>query len=178
MRKKFRTSEEDKLDKVPESLKDINIENLSIFSKTKHDTKPMTMYDADVLGEIVLSDNERMILRLPPKFSVEENFPPEGLAHEEEMANAKTRMTIAKEEEERVEDDEGIEIEEDEEFKAEMEKDEARARQVYDPGTRTFNDRNRKATDLQECARVTLPEPLSTKHEANIEMRRGNTEKI
>ena len=37
------------------------------------------------------------------------------------MANAKTRMTIAKEEEERVEDDEGIEIEEDEEFNKEME---------------------------------------------------------
>ena len=53
-----------------------------------------------------------------------------------------------------------------------------RMTQVYDPGTRTFDDRNRKATDLQECARVTLPKPLCTKHEANIEMRRGNTEKI
>ena len=38
LRKKFITSEEDKLDRVPESLQYINIEKLSIFSKTKYDT--------------------------------------------------------------------------------------------------------------------------------------------
>jgi hypothetical protein len=46
------------------------------------------------------------------------------------------------------------------------------------PITRTFDDRKRRATDLQECSRITLPKPLSTKHEANIEMRRSNNEKI
>jgi hypothetical protein len=47
-----------------------------------------------------------MILRLPPTFSVEKNLPSEVLAHAEEMAYDKTRKTIAKEEEERVYDDE------------------------------------------------------------------------
>ena len=31
---------------------------------------------------------------------------------------------------------------------------------------------------LSECARVTLPHPLSTKHEALIEVRRGTNEAI
>ena len=66
--------------------------------------------------------------------------------------------------EERVEDDEGIEIEEDKEFKKEMEKCDARTRLKYDPGTRTFDNRMRRATDLQECARIALPETLSTQH--------------
>ena len=178
LRRKYRKTEEEKIDKIPEILEDLQVENLSIFSKEKYDKKPTVDYEADILGDIEISNNERLILRLPPKFSVEENLPPEGLAHEEEMANAKTRMTIAKEEEEKVEDDEGIEIEEDEEFNKEMEKCDARTRQVYDPTTRTFDDRKRRATDLQECSRITLPKPLSTKHEANIEMRRSNNEKI
>jgi hypothetical protein len=75
-------------------------------------------------------------------------------------------------------DDEGIEIEEDEEFNKEMEKCDAQTRQVYDRTTRTFDERKRRATDLLECSRITLPKPLSTKHEANIEMRRSNNEKI
>ena len=41
-----------------------------------------------------------------------------------------------------------------------------------------FHDRNRRATDLKECARITLPKPLDTKHEAIIEMRRGTNNKI
>ena len=66
LKNKFRTSEEEKLDRVPDSLNDINIDGLSIFSKTRYEAKPVTVYDADVLGDIVLSDIERMILRLPP----------------------------------------------------------------------------------------------------------------
>ena len=50
-----------------------------------------------------------MILNLPSKFAIEENLPEEGLALDEELAYAKTRMTIAKEEGERLEEDEGIE---------------------------------------------------------------------
>ena len=159
-------------------MEELKIDNLSIFSKEKYDAKQIADYDAEILGDIEMSDNERLIFRLPPKFSVEENLPPEGLAQEEEMANAKTRMTIAKEEDENVEDDDGIEIEDDEEFTKEMEKCEARSMQIYEPSTRTFDDRKRRATDLKECSRVTLPKPLSTKHEANIEIRRSNNEKI
>ena len=87
-------------------------------------------------------------------------------------------MTIRKEEEERLEEDEGIsEIEEDESFEEEMEKQDAQSRQIYDPKTRTFNDAKRRATDLKECSRITLPKPLETRHEAMIETRRNMNEK-
>jgi hypothetical protein len=86
-------------------------------------------------------------------------------------------MTINKEEEEKLdEEDEGVEEDEDEE--REREKDEARSRQIYDTRERRFNDKKRRVTDLSECARVTLPKPMSTKNEALMEMRRGTNETI
>ena len=51
-------------------------------------------------------------------------------------------------------------------------------RQIYDTKARRFDDRKRRVTDLKECARVTLPRPLDTKHEALIERRRGTNERI
>ena len=48
---------------------------------------------------------------------------------------------------------------------------EAKNRQIYDPITNTYDDRNRRATDLKECSRVTLPKPISVKREAQIELR-------
>ena len=65
-----------------------------------------------------------------------------------------------------------------EEKEEEIEKQEAMTRQIYDTTDRRFDDRKRRVTDLKECARVTLPRPLDTKHEALIEMRRGMNEKI
>ena len=178
LRRKFRTSEEDKINKVPDSIADLKLENLSVFNKKKFDDIEIVEYETEVIGDIVLTDNERKILRLPPKFSIEDNLPPEGLALEVEMANAKCRMTIRKEEEEKLEEDEGIaEIEEDESFQEELEKQDAQSRQIYDPTTRTFNDAKRRATDLKECSRITLPKPLETRHEAMIETRRNMNEK-
>ena len=66
--------------------------------------------------------------------------------------------------------DDQVELTEKEEQEAE--ELEAKTRQTYDPGTRTYNDQNRRVTDTQECSRVTLPRPLPTKHEAFIEIRR------
>ena len=65
-------------------------------------------YEPEIIGDIELHDNERLILMLPPKFSIEENLPKEGLAMEQEVSYAKTRMTINKEAEEKLSDDEGI----------------------------------------------------------------------
>ena len=67
---------------------------------------------------------------------------------------------------------------EDEEHLEEIEKLEAMVRQVYDPKNRVFDDRRRRATDLKECARITLPQPLDTGHEAAFEMRRGTSDKV
>ena len=127
-------------------------------------------YEPEIIGDIELHDNERLILMLPPKFSIEENLPKDGLVIEEEMSYAKARMTINKEMEERLEDDEGLGMD-DTEDEEEMERFEAETRQVYNPRKRIYDDRKRRATDLKECARVTLPKPMDTKNEALIEMR-------
>ena len=100
---------------------------------------------------------------------------------EQELAYAKARMTINKEAEEKLSDDEGIgveEDEEDEELEEEMEILEAETRQIYDPKRRIFDDRKRKVTDLKECARITLPKPMDTNNEAMVEMKRGTNNKI
>ena len=125
LRKKYRTSEEEKTNHVPESMSDLGLEKLSIFDKKKYDDKEVLGYEPEIIGEITLHDNEILILMLPPKFSIEENLPKEGLAMEEEMAYAKARMTINKETEEKLNEDEGIGEEVDEEFEEEMEKLEA-----------------------------------------------------
>ena len=132
LRKKYREGEEEKIDKIPESMKDLNLEKLSIFDKKKFEEKTAIEYEAEIIGNIELTNNERLILRLPPKFAIEENLPEEGMALDEELAYAKKRMTISMEEEEKIEEDEGIEVEEDEEKEEEMEKMDAMTRQIYD----------------------------------------------
>ena len=87
----------------------LNLENLTIFNKKKFEEKKVTIYEVELIGEIELTGNERLILNLPPKFAIEENLP-----EDEELAYAKTRMTIEK--------DEGIEIEVDEGKERELEK--------------------------------------------------------
>ena len=70
LRKKFRTDEEEKTDKVPESIADLKIDSLSIFNKMKYDKKVTTGYEPEIIGDITLTENELRILRLPPKFSI------------------------------------------------------------------------------------------------------------
>ena len=97
-----------------------------MFSKQKFEEIKTWDYEVEVVGDVQLTDNERMVLRLPPKFAIEENLPEDGLAMDEELAFAKARMTINKEEEEKLDDDDGIEVDEEEEM--ERGKDEARTR--------------------------------------------------
>ena len=165
LRKKFREDQEEELNKIPTVMENMKLENLTIFNKKKFDEVKTWDYEVEIIGELVLSNNEKKILRLPPKFAIEENLPEGGLALDEELAYGKARMTINREEEEKLdEEDEGIE--EDEEERIETEKDEARTRQIYNPIERKFDDQKRRVTDLSECGRVTLPKPMSTKNEA------------
>ena len=79
LRRKYRTNEEDKIDKIPDSIADLKLERLSIFNKKKYDEKKKIEYDVEIIGDVTLSYNEQQILKLPPKFAVEENLPDEGL---------------------------------------------------------------------------------------------------
>jgi hypothetical protein len=101
-------------DKIPDSIAHLKLERLSIFNKKKYDEKKKLEYDVEIIGDVTLSYNEQQILKLPPKFAVEENLPEKGLALDEELSISKARMTISKEEEEKL-DDEGIEADKDEE---------------------------------------------------------------
>ena len=80
LRKKYRKCEEDKINQIPESLLDLGLEKLSIFDRKKFEDKVVLGYEPEIIGDITLHDNERLILMLQPKFSIEENFPVQGLA--------------------------------------------------------------------------------------------------
>ena len=94
---------------------------MTIFNKKRFEEIEPWDYEVEVIGEVTLSNNEKRILRLPHKFAIEENLPEGGLALDEELAYGKARMTINKEEDERLdEEDEGIEEDEEEALEREM----------------------------------------------------------
>ena len=104
LRKKYRDNEEEKLKKVPEAMEGLGLEGLTIFDKNFFEAVQIWDYEVEIIGDLELSENEKLILKLPPKFAVEENLPEDGLSLDGELSFAKARMTIAKEEEEKLED--------------------------------------------------------------------------
>ena len=123
-----------------------------------------------IRGDAEIKDNERLVLGMHPKFSVVQKLTGDALDLDEELAFAKTRMQITKENDEKVEDEDAIELtEEEQERYDEMD---AECRQIFDPVEKVFDNRKRRVTDLKECSRVTLPKPMKEKDEALIEIRR------
>jgi hypothetical protein len=51
LRKKFRNSEEEKLDSIPDTLKDLKLEKLSIFNNNKFEEKEIVEYEVEIIGE-------------------------------------------------------------------------------------------------------------------------------
>jgi hypothetical protein len=167
LRYKYRESEEEKLDKIPKEMQDF--ESLSVFDRGKFGRIEVQKYEVTCVGDVDLSTETKSVLQLHPKFSIVESLSERGLAFEQELAYAKLRMQINKELEEKLEDEQVVEIsEEDQEM---IDEEEAKSRQTFDPVRKVYDDRKRRVTDLQECSRVTLPKPLPTKEEALIEMR-------
>ena len=121
-------------------------------------------------------DNERMILGMHPKFSVMQKLPEDALDLDKELAFAKVRMQLNKENDEKVEEEDAVEITEEEQER--FDELDAQCRQIFDPVEKVFDDRKRRVTDLRECTRVTLPKPMKERDEALIEIRRGVIEKI
>ena len=64
---KFRMKEEEKLSQVPDGLE--RFSGLNIFDRTQFDLIEEEKYDVEVIGEVTLSDKERAVLCLHPKFS-------------------------------------------------------------------------------------------------------------
>ena len=125
-----------------------------------------------------VDENEKAVLRLPPKISIIARLDQLSWNNDIELGNAKLRYQLRKEIEERIEDEEGNVQELDEDEEERNEEIEARSRQIFDPEKKVFDQRNRRCTDLKENLEVVLPKPLGAREEACIEMRRGVYEKI
>ena len=165
---KYREDTEERLDKIPDEMQDYH--NLSIFDREKFERIQIQSYEVTCVGEIHLSNEEKSVLRMHPKFCVMETLKEGAMNFEIELANAKLRIQLHKENDEKLDDTEEIELTQEE--KDTIEEEEAKSRQTFDPLTKTFDDRRRRVTDLAECNRVTLPKPLPTHQETMIEMRR------
>ena len=54
LRKKFRISEEEKVDTVPEAIQDMKLEKLSIFNRQKYEEIATIEYETEILGDVEL----------------------------------------------------------------------------------------------------------------------------
>ena len=167
LRAKYRQTEEEKVEEIPEDLEEYS--NLSVFNKQKYEELKVNKYDVQVIGEVELDDDERAVLSLHNKFSILENLRPGGLDGEQEASIAKLRMEKTKED--KYDGYTKEERQKDEELESE-------ARMIYNPKTRIFDSRKRRVTDLKECTRVTLPKPLSPEDESKIEVRKRTQKEI
>ena len=158
---KYKDDRDKELETVPEGLEEYS--ELSVFSKDKYAKLEKRSYEVKTIGDVTLSEEETEILRLHNKFFVIGNLQQGDLDSEQEASLAKIRMEINKEKE-------------NEEFtpleRKEMEEIEAEERMVYNPKDDIFDGRKRRVTDLRECARVTLPKPLSDDEESKLEVRK------
>ena len=156
-----KTSDKSQEERAPLDLQEY--EDLTIFNKKNFEELEVDSYDVKVIGDIKLTVEEKKVLMLHPKFCVTDRLQEINFESEQESSFAKLRMEISKE----IENSELTpeQIAENEEF-------EAVTRRVYDDKNKIFDARRRRATDLTECSRVTLPKPLGIEEEANIELRR------
>ena len=175
--KKYKENEEDKLDKVPREIEEYA--EAKVFGKRKFDEIEEDKIEVSILGEISLTEPERKVMRLHPKFAILKRLDDEEMEFNMECGFAKARMEIQKEEDERIEEGEGEKVEgadtgkTAEELEEIAEEIEARGRQIFDPEDKIFDHRKKRATDVVENARVTLPRPLSEANEATISMMRS-----
>ena len=132
------------------------------------------------VGSVILPEKEKAVLRLHPKFAVRDMIDDEEIEFQEELGWAKLRFKLLKEEEERLDSDDDEDdltmteddLEDDQKFVEMEEIIEAKSRQFFDPEEKIFNYGKKRATDLKENSRVTLPKPCNTEDEAGIEIRR------
>ena len=186
LKEKFRKEEEEKENAIPEELEEY--EKMKVFSREKFD-EIQTSYDEVLVvsKDVKLSEDEKSVLKLHTKFSVIQRLTKKEFEFEQEQAYAKVRMQRKKEleeverrkKEEESEDVPKLETANDREKREEREEEEeALARQTFNPISKEYDDRKRRVTDLAECNRITLPQPLPVEEEALIEIRRNLHSKI
>ena len=167
--------EEEKGIEIPTGMEKLS--HLKVFRDTEFENIEEDKVEVAIIGVILLSEEEKLLLKRTPKFAIPEPLQEHSLKEEMEKAYSKLRMELRDEE---VEDEElnpelvapVIKSQEETDKETERAENEAKSRQIYDPVEKRYDDRNRRVTDLPECSRVTLPRPLNIIREAQIENRR------
>ena len=165
-------------DKMPPGMEGLS--HLKVFSEEEYKNIEKDKIEVPIIGDIEITPEEEIILRKNPKFALPERLMEDTMREDMEKAYSLMRMELKDETTEDI--GKGQETartsEEDEEKDQRMREEEARTRQIFCPIEKTYDERNRRVTDLVECSRVTLPKPISIEREAQIEMRRTLHEKI
>ena len=85
----------EEMEKCPEEIE--TYKELSIFSKKKMENLEKDEVEITVIGEVALDEDEKSILKLPPKFAVRRRLRSVDMECDTEMGLAKTRYQIHKE---------------------------------------------------------------------------------
>ena len=179
LRKIKMREEEIKLEVCPEEMKEY--EGIKVFSKKKMEDLTKEKVEVKTIDGIELDEEERALLSLPPKFALRRRLCSISMQTDIEMAMAKVRYQVHKEDSARElgEDEEEIEMKskrkrqlnEDERKDLDlMEKLDGEGRRVYDPFSKVFDHGNKRATDMKENKKVTLPKPCDNHTESSIEI--------
>ncbi|MCP3678952.1 MAG: hypothetical protein GY782_01110, partial [Gammaproteobacteria bacterium] len=181
-RDKQKTKDKEKRDKneqrendvVPEDLKEFR--GLEIFTlkdleeeEKKQVEQPST---EDVLSiGVDLSTEERSVLCLPPKTSLNPSLSGVDFETQVEISFAKARYSLRDALEE--EDGQGEDKpQEDKELEQKIKEVEARTRMIYDDATGTLDLAKRRVTDLPQNSKVFLPPPLPATTEAGLAVKK------
>ena len=135
------------------------------------------------IGNVSLDKDEIALLSLPPKFAVRKRLDSLTMQTDVEMSMAKVRYQTSKEEGVREIDSEDDKNRDNKRRKKKLSKEEidememierleAEGRRVYDPECKVFDHGNKRATDLAENKKVTLPKPCDNYTESSIEVLR------
>ena len=150
LREKYVKSEEAKLDNVPEELR--QYEEASVFDGVKFARIEEDQIEIQIVGNVKLSIYEENVLKLHPKFALMSDMRDVDMELEVELAFAKIRYQLLNEIGERHSDEEEELLREEmtEKEKEQIEEDEARSRQVFDPEGKKFEYRKKIVTDLMK----------------------------
>ena len=173
--------EEKKFEICPAEIKDY--EEIYVFNKEKIDKMKKEKVEIVTIDGVELDEEEKALLSLPPKFALRRRLCSISMQTDIEMAMAKVRYQVHREDSARELGDDEDEKEmakkrkrglnEDEMKDLElMEKLDAEGRRVYDPINKVFDHGNKRATDMTENKKVTLPKPCDNHTESSIEILR------
>ena len=143
---------------LPPGMEDLA--SLRVFSAEKYERIETEETRVHLIGDIEISKEEEELLKKNPKFSLPVRLEEDTLSKEMEKAYSLIRMELREEEEEK----KANETENAENQEQEMKEKEAMTRQVYDPIEKRYDEGKRRATDLEECSRVTQTQKIGRAH--------------